>query len=69
MATNVKFRIVAVVAAFTILLGVYTAKLWRPDVRFNNFYIYYTAADFVRSNESIHIYDACLLYTSDAADE
>lgn len=58
MATNVKFRIVAVVAAFTILLGVYTATLWRPDVRFNNFFIYYTAADFVRSNESIHIYDA-----------
>jgi hypothetical protein len=59
MTTNVKFRIVAVIVVFTLLLGVYTATLWRhQQAPFNNFFIYYTAADFVRSNESIHIYDA-----------
>jgi len=55
---NIKFRIVAVIVIFTLLLGVYTAERWHhQQLPFNNFYIYYTAADFVRTNETIHIYD------------
>jgi hypothetical protein len=57
MATNVKFRIVAVFAAFTILLGVYSAKFWPPSETGTNFSMYYTAAWLVRSNMSMHIYD------------
>jgi hypothetical protein len=57
MATNVKFRIVAVVAASTILLGVYSAKLWPPYETGFDFSMYYTAACLVRSNMSMHIYD------------
>lgn len=57
MATNVKFRIVAVFAAFTILLGVYSAKFWPPSETGMDFSVYYTAACLVRSNMSMHIYD------------
>lgn len=57
MATNVKFRIVAVFAAFTMLLGVYSAKFWPPVENASNFGIYYTAACLVRSGMSMHIYD------------
>ncbi len=57
MASNLKFRIVAVVAVFTILLGVYTAKFWPTSENGTNFEMYYTAAYLVRSNMSVHIYD------------
>jgi hypothetical protein len=57
MATKVKFRIVAVVAVFTTLLGVYTAKFWDPYETGTNFSMYYTAACLVRSKMSKHIYD------------
>ncbi len=57
MASNVKFRIVAVVAVFTLLLGIYTAKFWPSSETGTNFEMYYTAACLVRSNMSVHIYD------------
>jgi hypothetical protein len=57
MTTNVKFRIVAVVVAFTILLGVYTARLWPAVENASNFGMYYTAACLVRSGMSTKIYD------------
>lgn len=57
MASNVKFQVVAAVAVFTILLGVYTAKFWGRSETGTNFEMYYTAACLVRSNMSTHIYD------------
>ena len=57
MRNNVKFQIVAVVTAFTILLGVYTAKFWLPSEAGTNFGMYYTAACLVRSHRSVDIYD------------
>lgn len=57
MAAKVKFRIVAGIAAFTIVLGVYTAKLWSPYETGTNFQMYYTAACLVRGGMSTHIYD------------
>src|ERR1700722_5570941 len=57
MRHNVKFQIVAAVTAFTILLGVYTAKFWLPSEAGTNFGMYYTAACLVRSHRSVDIYD------------
>jgi len=57
MATTVKFRIVAAVVVFTMLLGVYSAKFWPASETGTNFFMYYTAACLVRSNMSMHIYD------------
>ncbi len=57
MATNVKFRIVAGIAAFTILLGVYTARFWPASETGTDFASYYIAACLVRSHMSMHIYD------------
>lgn len=57
MATNVKFRIVAVVVVFTTLLGIYSARLWPSFETGTNFSMYYTAACLVRSNMSMQIYD------------
>ena len=58
MTANLKFRIVAAIAAFTILLGIYSAKFWPSSEYGTNFQMYYTAACLVRSHLSIHIYDA-----------
>lgn len=58
MKANLKFRIVAVIAAFTILLGIYSAKFWPSSEYGTNFQMYYTAACLVRNHQSIHIYDA-----------
>ena len=57
MATRVRFRVVVVFAAFTILVGVYSATLWRSSETGVDFSAYYTAACLVRSNMSVHIYD------------
>lgn len=48
----------AAFAVFTTLLGVYSARLWDPYETGSNFSMYYTAACLVRSNMSVHIYDA-----------
>lgn len=57
MATKVKFRIVAGIAVFTLMLGVYTATFWSAYETSTNFQMYYTAACLVRSGMSTHIYD------------
>lgn len=56
-ATQVKFRIVVVLVAFTTLMGVYSATLWRSSETGVDFGAYYTAAWLVRSHMSAHIYD------------
>lgn len=58
MQANLKFRILSVIAAITILLGIYSAKFWPSSEYGTNFQMYYTAACLVRSHLSIHIYDA-----------
>jgi hypothetical protein len=58
MASNVKFRIVAAVAVFTTLLGVYSAKFWHPYKTGSNFEMYYTALIPSATTLSPHVYDA-----------
>lgn len=57
MVTTVKFRIVAGFVAFTLLLGVYSARFWAASETGTNFEMYYTAASLVRSGMSTHIYN------------
>lgn len=57
MATNVRFRLVAVVVVFTTFLGIYSARSWDKYEKGTNFDMYYTAACLVRSGMSVHIYD------------
>ena len=57
MHLPLKFRIVAAVALFTTVLGVYSAKSWPASETGTNFEMYYTAACLVRSGASAQIYE------------
>ena len=57
MKRDLSFWIVVAFAAFTLTLGVYTARLWSPSETAEDLYVYYTAASLVRRNMSPHIYD------------
>lgn len=57
MASKLKFPIVAALAAFTLLLGLYSAKFWSRSEVGTNFQMYYTAAWLVRDGMTVHIYD------------
>lgn len=63
MGSNARFRLVAIVLAFTTLLGLYSARYWGSPEKGgtssetgSNFFMYYTAACLVRSHLSAEIY-------------